>query len=290
MISRPILLFVVTMVVVFFAVAATVGHGRGQPALMLANVYQDHIDPTDYWVSEKLDGVRAYWDGRHLISRQGHVIATPPGFTDGFPDIPMDGELWQGRGTFSRLMGALQRARPEPDQWRHIYYMVFDLPAADGSFEQRLRTMRALLDGRDAPHLRRVPQRRVANRQQLMDYLDQVVEIGGEGLMLHRGSAPYRGHRSDDLLKLKPYQDEDGRVVAHLPGQGRLEGRMGALLVETPSGRHFRLGTGFSDAQRADPPPIGSIVTYQFHGHTKNGLPRFASYLRTRSQGPGYIR
>ncbi|MFP1679813.1 DNA ligase [Alloalcanivorax sp. C16-2] len=288
--SRPIVYFVVTVIVVFLTVAATVGHGKTTPALMLANVYQDDVNLANYWVSEKFDGVRAYWDGRRLISRNGNIIHTPPGFTEGFPDQPMDGELWRGRGTFARLMGALGRAEPQPEQWRNIYYMVFDLPKASGPFDKRLRELRALLENRPAPHLRPVPQQRVADRDQLMAWLDQVVAAGGEGLMLHRGSAPYRSYRSDDLLKLKPYRDAEGRVVAHLPGEGRLEGMMGALLVETPSGLHFRLGTGFSDAERANPPPIGSIVTYQYHGHTKSGLPRFASYLRTRSRGPGYVR
>src|SRR5699024_9212018 len=252
MISRPIMYFITSVVLLFFAVAATVGHGRDKPALMLAEVYQDGVDLEDYWVSEKFDGVRAYWDGHHLISRQGHIIDTPAGFTDGFPKLPMDGELWRGRGTFSRLMGALQRARPKPEQWANIYYMVFDFPAMDGPFDQRLAAMRERLDGLDAPHLKRVPQRRVGDHTELMAYLDEVVIAGGEGLMLHRGSARYRGYRSDDLLKLKPYQDEDGQVVGHLPGKGRLKGMMGALLVKAPSGRHFRLGTGFSDAERAD--------------------------------------
>src|SRR5690606_1286923 len=72
------------------------------PALLLANVYQNSADVADYWVSEKLDGVRAYWDGQQLISRQGNRFNAPPWFTANFPDTPLDGELWGGRGTFEQ--------------------------------------------------------------------------------------------------------------------------------------------------------------------------------------------
>ncbi len=193
--------------------------------------------------------MRAYWDGERLVSRNGNVIRTPPGFTEGFPDQPLDGELWRGRGTFARLMGALRRTEPQPEQWENIYYMVFDLPRAEGPFDRRLRALRALLKAHPAPHLKPVPQQRVATRSQLMARLDQVVAAGGEGLMLHRGSAlpglPLRRPAQTEALPGR--RGAGGGAPAR---EGRLEGMMGALLVETPAGQHFRLGTGFSDAER----------------------------------------
>ena len=57
---------------------------------------------------------------------------------------------------------------------------------------------------------------------------------------------------------------------------------MGALLVETPEGQRFKLGGGFSDAERGQPPAIGSWMTYRFNGLTSSGLPRFARFLRER--------
>jgi DNA ligase-1 len=42
------------------------------------------------------------------------------------------------------------------------------------------------------------------------------------------------------------------------------------------------LGTGFTDAQRAAPPAIGTWVTYRYRGTTDKGVPRFASFLRVR--------
>lgn len=288
--SRAIFLFVLTTVLTFGVVVASVGHGRTVPALTQARVYQGEADLSRYWVSEKFDGVRAYWNGENLISRHGNRFDVPAAFTRGFPEQPLDGELWMGRGTFSRMVGLINRHDTGPEHWRDVYYMVFDLPRAAGPFDDRLRTLRRLLKDHDNPHLRLVRQLKVPDRAALNRRLEKVIEAGGEGLMLHRGDAPYRSYRSADLLKVKPYQDAEARVVAHLPGEGRLEGKMGALLLETAGGQHFRLGTGFNDAQRADPPPIGSLVTYKFYGRTRHGLPRFPSFLRVRQEGPGFIR
>jgi DNA ligase 1 len=288
--SRAIFLFVLATVLAFGVVVASVGHGRTVPALAQARVYQGEADLSRYWVSEKFDGVRAYWDGEDLISRHGNRFDVPAAFTRGFPEQPLDGELWMGRGTFSRMVGLINRHDTGPEHWRDVYYMVFDLPRAAGPFNERLQTLRGLLKHHDNPHLRLVRQLKVPGRAALDRRLEKVIEAGGEGLMLHRGDAPYRSYRSADLLKVKPYQDAEARVVAHLPGEGRLEGKMGALLLKTAGGQHFRLGTGFTDAQRAAPPPIGSLVTYKFYGRTRHGLPRFPSFLRVRREGPGFIR
>lgn len=259
------------------------GNGSvSRPDLLLANIYTPGIDVVDYWVSEKLDGVRAYWDGQRLISRGGHPIHAPGWFVAGFPPVPLDGELWMGRGQFDRTSGAVRQAVPDQAAWGDIRYMVFELPGADGTFGQRLGTLARLVAGSTSPYLAVVEQVRATDHASLMSRLDAVVAAGGEGLMLHRDASPYHGARSDDLLKVKPYLDGEARVVALLPGKGRLEGILGALLVEEPDGTRFRVGTGFTDAQRAAPPPIGSVITFKYHGRTANGVPRFASFLRTR--------
>jgi DNA ligase 1 len=109
------------------------------------------------------------------------------------------------------------------------------------------------------------------------------MKAGGEGLMLHRAEARYETGRSRALLKLKPLHDAEATVTGHIAGKGRHEGRMGALRMRTPEGREFLLGTGFSDAQRDDPPPVGSMLTYSYRGRTDAGLPRFASFVRLRA-------
>jgi len=267
--------------------------GQTQPAkpdLMRAQIYTPGIDLSDYWVSEKLDGVRAYWDGQRLITRAGHVIAAPDWFTAGFPAVALDGELWLGRKGFEALSGTVRRLEPDADAWAKVRYMVFDLPASKDPFGRRLSALRALLAESPSPYLTLVEQSRVADHAALMARLAAVVRDGGEGLMLHRDSSLYRGVRSADLLKVKPYEDAEARVIGHLPGQGKYAGMLGALLLEDADGRRFRIGTGFSDAQRRAPPPLGSLVTYQFHGRTELGLPRFASFLRVRELPQETIR
>ena len=262
---------------------AAAGEARA-PSLLLADTYRDGIDLDQYWVSEKLDGVRARWDGEILTSRNGNRFNAPRWFTMGFPRVPLDGELWMGRGTFERLSGVVRRRAPNDAQWRTIRFMVFDLPSSPAAFDERLSRLREMFETIESPHIALVEQFRVADRDALMDTLSRVVAGGGEGLMLHRGSSTYTAGRTDDLLKLKPYDDAEAMVVGHLPGKGKFTGMLGALLVEMPDGRRFRLGTGFSMEDRRVPPPLGAVVTYKHFGKTRNGVPRFASFLRIRDE------
>ena len=256
------------------------------PALLLAQVYRPGLPLQDYWVSEKYDGVRGFWDGRTLRTRGGETVRAPAWFTAGWPEVPMDGELWAGRGRFSHAQSTTRQQQPGDVAWRQIRFMVFDLPGDKGTFDQRLPALSALVESLGQPWVQAVPQRRVANDAALQALLHRTVRAGGEGLMLHRGASLYRAGRSDDLIKVKTHEDTEARVVAHLPGKGRHAGRLGALLVETPSGQRFRLGAGFSDADRERPPPVGSWVTYRFRGTHNGGLPRFASFVRARADMP----
>ena len=256
------------------------------PALLLAQVYRPGLPLQDYWVSEKFDGVRGFWDGRTLRTRGGETVQAPAWFTAGWPEVPMDGELWAGRGRFSHAQSTTRQQQPGDVAWRQIRFMVFDLPGDKGTFDQRLPALNALVESLGQPWVQAVPQRRVANDAALQALLHRTVRAGGEGLMLHRGASLYRAGRSDDLIKVKTHEDTEARVVAHLPGKGRHAGRLGALLVETPSGQRFRLGAGFSDADRERPPPVGSWVTYRFRGTHNGGLPRFASFVREREDMP----
>ena len=275
--------FVFAMLLALPALAASAGEA-GAPPLLLANVYREDVALDRYWVSEKLDGVRAYWDGERLRSRKGNPINAPPWFVAHFPRVPLDGELWMGRGAFERLSGAVRRQRPDDAQWREIRFMVFDLPSSPATFDRRLQRLREMFEAVASPYVALVEQFRVSGRAELMERLERVVAGGGEGLMLHKGSSLYAAGRSDDLLKLKTHEDAEAVVIGHLPGKGRLTGMLGALLVETPEGIRFRLGTGFSDEERRNPPPLGATVTYKHHGRTRNGVPRFASFLRIRDE------
>jgi len=263
--------------------AAVQAPAASAPALMHARLWHEGDDPKAYWVSEKLDGVRAVWDGHTLRFRSGLPIAAPAWFTAALPKTALDGELWLGRGRFDELSGIVRRQVPVDADWRTVHYMIFDLPGAAGSFSERAQRLTALVAEAQQPWLRPVAQQRVPNAAALHSLLQSTAKGGGEGLVLHHANALWSPGRSDALLKLKLQPDEEARVVAHLPGKGRHAGRLGALLLEMPDGKRFALGTGFSDAQREAPPAVGSVVTYRYRDRTPKGLPKFASFLRVRT-------
>ena len=235
-----------------------------------------------YLVSEKLDGVRGYWDGRQMSSRSGRLIAIPGWFVNDFPNYPLDGELWMGRGTFEQMSSLSRRKEPLESQWRKVKFMVFDLPSHPGSFVERYSTASKDLNV-GSRYLELIEQKRFDNQHQLDTWFTEVVADGGEGLMLHKLSSLYVAGRNPNLIKLKPYYDAEARVIAYQAGKGKLQGVMGSLLVENQQGVRFKLGTGFSMKQRRNPPEIGSTVTYQYSGFTQKGTPRFARFLRVRS-------
>jgi DNA ligase-1 len=254
------------------------------PAILLANIYRNQVDVSRFLVSEKLDGVRAIWDGKNLRFRSGNPVHAPAWFVDGLPQQALDGELWLGRGTFEKLSGIVRREIPDDAEWRQVRYMIFELPGASGTFRERVVAMRQLVQAQGVLWLQAIEQFSVADRDDLLKHFRSVVQAGGEGLMLHRADAPYATGRSDTLLKMKPADDAEAVVIAHLPGKGKHAGRLGALRVRTPDGREFSLGGGFTDQQRLEPPPLGITVTYRYHDLTRRGLPRFATFLRVRDE------
>ncbi|MES2401583.1 MAG: DNA ligase [Pseudomonadota bacterium] len=263
----------------------------GKPALMLANVYHPGVVLADYWVSEKYDGVRGFWDGEKLLTRGGERVMAPAWFTAGWPKTPMDGELWAGRGQFSKAVSTVRQQVPDDAAWRGMRFMVFDLPAQPGPFTERIPAISGLVSRIDEPWVVAVAQYRIASHAALQAQLKKTVKLGGEGLMLHRGDSLYKGLRNDDLLKVKTHEDAEARVVGHIAGKGKNAGWLGALLVEMPAeggkpGQRFKLGTGFSDMQRKNPPPVGTLVTYRYRGLNDSGIPRFASFMRVREDGP----
>lgn len=255
------------------------------PALMLAKVYPAGIALQDFWVSEKYDGVRGYWDGEKLFTRSGLPIYAPAWFTADWPRVPMDGELWAGRGRFAKAVSTVRQQAPDDTAWHEMRFMVFDLPAHGGRFDDRLLTLNRLVPALGIDWVQAVAQSKVSNDVELKKRLYETVRLGGEGLALHRGASFYTGQRNGDLLKLKTHEDAEARVISHIPGKGKYAGKLGALLVEMPAAddrpaRRFKLGTGLSDVQRLTPPPVGSQLTYRFSGLNDSGIPRFASFMR----------
>lgn len=250
--------------------------------LLLAGTEHGQSDVSLYLVSEKLDGVRAFWDGKALRTRNGNVINAPDWFVERFPERALDGELWIGRGKFDLLSGMVRRQVPDDAEWRQIRYLVFELPNAAGSFRERAEVLRREIEQADVPWLQVVGQFEMSDRKSLDLKLNEILKLGGEGVMLHRADATYTTGRSDVLLKMKLWHDAEARVVGHQPGKGKYAGMLGALKVRTADGVEFMLGTGFNEAERQNPPPIGSLVTYRYRELTKRGVPRFASFYRIR--------
>jgi DNA ligase 1 len=261
------------------------GEGEGDPQagppLLLAERWDNDQDLTGWWVSEKLDGVRAYWDGKALISRYGNRFHAPDWFLEGLPDIPLDGELWIGRKAFQRTVGIVRR-QDQTDLWKQVRYVAFDAPGVDAAFEGRITAIHAHIERHRPPYLAAHEHAVCAGLDQLRAELARVEELGGEGLMLRQPESRYEVGRSLTLLKIKSFRDAEARVLDHLKGAGRHKGRLGALFVELADGTQFSVGTGFSDAERGSPPPVGSIITFRYQELSDGGVPRFPSYVGIR--------
>lgn len=251
--------------------------------IQLATTYEGDINVSNYLVSEKLDGIRARWTGTELVTRNGNPIISPVWFTEGWPDDPLDGELWTTRGDFERIASIVLSETPDT-RWQHVSMMVFDMPLANIPFEQRLTLMAGLIHRTPNPSLTLIPQFEVASTEALDIKLEKVIAAGGEGLMLHHKKALYQDGRSTQLLKAKRYQDAEAMVIGYSPGKGKYKGMLGALIVKTSTGTQFKIGSGLSDEQRRHPPALGSWVTYRYLGFTNKGKPRFASFLHVRPQ------
>ncbi len=250
---------------------------------MLAHSWDEKIDIKGWLMSEKLDGIRGYWTGKEMVSRAGNPFHVPEWFTRDFPPVPLDGELWIGRGQFSEL-ASIVRQKGADKVWEKIRYFIFDVPQIEGGFEKRLGF--ALHWFREHPNrfVEVLEQQICEGEEHLRRKLSEIESLGGEGLMLRKPGSPYSVGRSDNLLKVKSYEDAEAVVIIHISGTGRNAGRLGSLLVELPNGVQFAIGTGFSDQERDNPPPVGSTITFKYYGFYKSGTPKFTSFLRVREE------
>jgi DNA ligase 1 len=254
--------------------------GSGPP-LLLAESWDNATDLSDWWMSEKLDGVRAYWDGKQFLSRQGNLYHAPAWFLEGLPASPLDGELWIDRKKFQRTVSIVRR-QDKTNLWKEVKFLVFDAPTASGGFEERLAFLKEALGQGGAKFMRLHAHERCKNLEALRAELARIESLGGEGLMLRQPGSKYVGGRSSTLLKVKTFHDAEATVVGHQAGAGRHQGRLGALLVRLADGTEFAIGTGFSDREREHPPAIGTTVTFRYQELSDRGVPRFPSWVGLR--------
>jgi len=248
---------------------------------MLPKIYTEQVDIRGWLMSEKLDGVRGYWDGQQLFSKNGHPLNPPAEFVRDLPGFPLEGELWGGRGTFELTSGIVKRKQPHRG-WLQLKFAIFDVPDASGGFTQRIKTAQRWFDTHPSIYAFVIPQIPVTDNDHLQQELQRIESLGGEGLIVRKADALYISGRSMEILKVKSYQDAEATVVAHLPGKGRNGGRLGSLLVELANGTRFRIGTGFSDEEREHPPSIGEVITFKYYGKYPSGIPKFPAFLRIR--------
>lgn len=253
-----------------------------KPDLILAKYYNENIKVENYLISEKLDGIRAFWDGEFLYTRSGNKINAPKWFTADFPKIKLDGELWMGRGKFNEISSLVRRkfSKENNEEWKKVSYNLFELPEYEGDFKTRYETLLKIKKNLRVPWIFVIPQFTLKNKQELHQKLEEIVKEGGEGLMLHQINAPYVVGRSDYLLKLKPWKMGSAQVIAHIPGKGKLKGKVGALLVQDEQGNVFSIGSGLRNKERIQAPEIGAIIRFRFREYTQNQKPRFPVFLR----------
>ncbi|AKU93349.1 DNA ligase (ATP) [Labilithrix luteola] len=255
--------------------------------VLLAKPWTDKVDPTGWWMSEKLDGVRAIWKDGEFWSRNGKPFYAPDWFKAQMPSTQLDGELFIGRKQFDATVSAV---RSSSGDWSKVKYHVFDLyPEGESwssSFEERQELLARIL--RERPYIEHVPQVRCTGIKHLTETTDVIInELHGEGIMLREPHSLYEQKRSSTLLKVKRFFDIEATVLGHVPGKGKHEGRLGALDCVTDHGGSdrvvkFQVGTGFTDAERENPPVHGSIITVRYQELTKDSIPRFPVFVAVR--------
>jgi DNA ligase-1 len=253
------------------------------PPLLLAERWETDVDLTGWWMSEKLDGVRAFWDGKQFLSRQGNLYHAPDWFVAGLPVVPLDGELWIDRKKFQRTTSIVRR-QDKSDHWKEVSFVVFDAPAMPALFEERVAFFTDHLQRHAPPYARALGHELCKGIDHLRRELARIEALGGEGLMLRQPASKYAVGRSATLLKVKSFHDAEARVIGHLEGKGKHKGRLGALEVELPDGTRFSVGTGFSDVERAAPPAVGSMITFRYQELSDGGVPRFPSYVGVHTE------
>eukprot|EP01006_Ploeotia_vitrea_P047028 TRINITY_DN67081_c10_g1_i1.p1 TRINITY_DN67081_c10_g1~~TRINITY_DN67081_c10_g1_i1.p1 ORF type:complete len:797 (-),score=76.62 TRINITY_DN67081_c10_g1_i1:32-2086(-) len=254
------------------------------PAVLLAQKWEEKTDPKGYLVSEKLDGVRAWWDGTQFISRLGNVYHAPEYFRKEMPEnVVLDGELFGGRKRFQFTVGVV-KSSAKSALWKQITYQVFDAPEIQKPFDERLEWLHKNLgESKGLEFVRVVEHWPCKGRDQLKADLKAVEAKGGEGLMLRQPKSQYIGQRSSTLLKVKSFKDYEARVIAHEPGKGKYVGMTGALTCELPNGKKFSVGSGMTDKDRGSPPRVGTVITFRFTELTDAGIPRFPRYLGVKA-------
>ncbi len=232
-------------------------------------------------MSEKLDGVRGYWNGKELVSRSGKAFAVPDWFTKNFPPFEIDGELWTKRGDFEHISSIVNKKKPH-DGWKEIRYNIFEVPHQKGGLLVRLSVLEKWLAKHHSKFIKIIPQKVCKGQEDLKLELKRVEQLGAEGLVVRNPKALYIDKRTSEALKVKSFQDDECVVSGYTKGHGKFKGLVGALICEW-HGKVLKIGSGLSDEDRRNPPALDSNVTFKYNGLTRYGNPKFPVFLRVRA-------
>ena len=281
------------MIRIIFTVLVLLNFAFSLDLLRLSEYKDQNI--SGWLASEKLDGVRAYWDGENLLSRQGKKLNAPLSFTKNFPKFALDGELYAKELKFEEIQATVMDKVPDEKAWSRLKFHIFDVPEASGGLLARLETLAKFLKNEPNQNLIIIKQIKMRDNAQFLKFSEDIIAKGGEGAVVREPNAPYERKRSKNALKFKKFKDAECEVVSINKGNGKYANLTGSLTCkalggkqgeekagEPKSGTIFKIGSGLSDEKRKNPPEIGSIITYKFQNLTANGKPRFPIFLRVR--------
>jgi DNA ligase len=290
--------------------------------VLLAGTWDRKKDLTGYWISEKYDGARAYWNGKDFVSRKGNVFEAPDWFKKGLPDYPLDGELWLGYGKVHEGNGLLNTKDPsQAERWKDMRFLIFDAPGLDLPFEERVAFIEQNLPEGSHPYSRPVKHAKAESNAQVLALLGEVQARGGEGLVAREPGSLYENKRSMSLLKIKTFYDAEAVVVGYKMPNRKIEygsaavraAQLGAdgvrslrarILVDTLPDIHREesaasavavdtvlLGAEFGITAQGklqkDPPRPGTVVNFKYMELSPNHVPRHPTWLGVREDYSG---
>ena len=265
------------LILIFFLVSSSLYAKK--PELFLLKNYKDDINVTNWYMSEKLDGVRAYWNGKKLVSRSGKVFNVPKFFIKDFPPFELDGELWSKREDFSSIVSIVNKKKPH-HEWKDLTYNIFEVPNEDGNLLKRLDKIKIYLEENPNKYIKIIEQKKVKSNQHLKEFQKSIEAKGGEGLVVRNSSLAYYTGRDKNSLKVKSFIDDECTIVGYSKGKGKYDGQIGSLSCRMKNNQVIKIGSGLSDNQRQFPPKIDDIITFKYYGLTAKGNPRFPIFMR----------
>jgi DNA ligase-1 len=249
-----------------------------KPKLLLLKTYKDQ-NITNWVMSEKLDGIRAYWDGKKLLTRSGKIINAPKWFIKDYPPFQIDGELWTKRNDFENIVSIVNDKIPSK-KWQTIKHYIFEVPNQSGDLFQRLSKAKPY----ENQYIKILEQIKVKDKNHLNKFLKQIESKNGEGVVVRDPKTEYINHRTTKALKVKSFKDDECIIIGYTKGTGKYENKVGAIKCKLKNGIIFKIGSGLNNDFREKPLPLETKITFKYQNLTKYGKPRFPVFLRERKE------